>query len=83
MKKESFESYHPQHSYKKPPNLKENLTNIQKAPNHYYALFPAERSEVGTNKLKCQKNKPLGAHLTKNLRRVALFDGTLTAYNSG
>ena len=37
-----------------------------------------------TNKLKCQKKyHPLGAHLTKNLRRVALFDGTLTAYNSG
>ena len=83
MKKESFESYHQQHSYKKPPNLKENLTNIQKAPNHYYALFQAERSEVGTNKLKFQKKSPLGSRLTKNLRRVPLFDRNLTAYISG
>ena len=30
-----------------------------------------------------KKYHPLGAHLTKNLRRVALFGGTLTAYNFG
>ena len=29
------------------------------------------------------KKSPLGAHLTKTLHRVALFDGTLTAYNFG
>ena len=33
--------------------------------------------------IKMSKKSPLGAHLTKNLRRAPLFDGTLTAYNSG
>ena len=30
-----------------------------------------------------KKYHPLGAHLTKNLRRAPLFGGTLTAYNFG
>ena len=30
-----------------------------------------------------KKYHPLGAHLTKNLRRVALFYGTLIPYNFG
>ena len=41
-------------------------------------LFP-----LTANKLKCPKKSPLGAHSTKNLRRVPLFRATLNAYNSG
>ena len=47
-----------------------------------FSLFPAEQSESGANKLKCQKNmSPPGAHLTKNLRRVQLSPGHWSPIN--
>ena len=49
----------------------------------FFSCSFISRSEAGTIKLKCQKNSHWVHTWPKNLRRVALFAGNLTAYKFG
>ena len=61
------------------------LANFEQhlAQSHAWKFISRRAKRGGNKQTTMSKKSPLGAHLTKNLRRAPLFGGTLTAYNSG